>query len=760
MGTLSIITLIITIILVIATVMMYVLHARFASDASRKQDINYGMNIDQNNSFNEFKKNIYKTADEEKKRIDNEINTNKVRASVVNSIATKNKENIATLDDKITDLTNSTESEIANLKKSISGTGSTSDIQDVDTKVKNLDIRLTGRIDDLSTDLTNMQGSATFNNVKLNSGGTFTIGDKSLREYVVGLIDEQLGGNTETFIEHFTEHLTQAPAAGALVKTTNQNSADLKKVGEEMNLIKEKVNKVDEQDNNKIALLEKDIYYLRKRTDNNRNSINSQLAAFQQQYNTTVNRFMNVLAKDKAAPLALENQEKIEKLNKSAQEALDNLKKSKQELIKGFTTTKLTAKNIETTDIRRTKGDWLRIHGTRNNGTAMYNGVQINTGGGLTIGSWARAPQGNIYTSGGKTSEIKHPNGQTKINSYGIMLGGDNKGKETNSAQISAGLHKPNSLNIVGMSKDKNYRNRQVDIWAEGGLKARGNAEVTGRMDVGADIILKGNPKKHNNNWRLHNPADGRKTLYIARNHGWKNGMSINGVTGQVTANNFTSTKGVSVTKDNPGPLIEKRYGNNAADRYGVSQEGNGTVHLYAANSHGPASINLSYATGEGKYKPALTVKKDNGKTVVNITAEKGLKAKKIALGNKFLLSGVGDKHANDGWLRIFNNKGTDYYGGLAAGRLWSKTDISARTELCIGRTCINEADLKILKGKTPITISNPKGYALQYDNISGKGNARYSNKNRGPMEQIFINRCNTERPGQDWCSIRHTDKL
>jgi hypothetical protein len=44
----------------------------------------------------------------------------------------------------------------------------------------------------------------------------------------------------------------------------------------------------------------------------------------------------------------------------------------------------------------------------------------------------------------------------------------------------------------------------------------------------------------------------------------------------------------------------------------------------------------------------------------------------KLQLGNKWLLSGAGDAHANDDWLRLFNNQGTDYFGGLAAGKLWS----------------------------------------------------------------------------------------
>lgn len=49
------------------------------------------------------------------------------------------------------------------------------------------------------------------------------------------------------------------------------------------------------------------------------------------------------------------------------------------------------------------------------------------------------------------------------------------------------------------------------------------------------------------------------------------------------------------------------------------------------------------------------------------------LKVPKLQLGNKWLLSGEGDAHANDGWLRMMNYQGTDYWGGLATGTLWLK---------------------------------------------------------------------------------------
>eukprot|EP00798_Chlamydomonas_sp_ICE-L_P005629 gene5629-biopygen2676 len=89
-----------------------------------------------------------------------------------------------------------------------------------------------------------------------------------------------------------------------------------------------------------------------------------------------------------------------------------------------------------------------------------------------------------------------------------------------------------------------------------------------------------------------------------------------------------------------------------------------------------------------------------------------------IKLGNKWSLSGVGDKHGNDDWLRLFNKDGTGYYGGLAAGRLWSggattldgptyTKDITASGKLnvqggnakvCVDGACITKGDINTFK--------------------------------------------------------------
>lgn len=84
--------------------------------------------------------------------------------------------------------------------------------------------------------------------------------------------------------------------------------------------------------------------------------------------------------------------------------------------------------------------------------------------------------------------DIQNPNGQMKIGRQGIMFGGPNNKLEKNSAQISAGLHKSNSLDIVGMS-DVAHKNRKVHVWSEGGMTINGPLNITGTLTVNGKVI-------------------------------------------------------------------------------------------------------------------------------------------------------------------------------------------------------------------------------------------------------------------------------
>ena len=123
-----------------------------------------------------------------------------------------------------------------------------------------------------------------------------------------------------------------------------------------------------------------------------------------------------------------------------------------------------------------------------------------------------------VTHTGGNVNHIKNPNGHTKINKYGIMFGGNNNGKETNSAQISAGIHRPNSLNIVGMSSGKSHTDRKVEVWAEGGMKVNGHIN-TNKLCIGSVCLEeKGGRLEINKPVTIHSNVD--NGLVLKSTHG------------------------------------------------------------------------------------------------------------------------------------------------------------------------------------------------------------------------------------------------
>ena len=105
-----------------------------------------------------------------------------------------------------------------------------------------------------------------------------------------------------------------------------------------------------------------------------------------------------------------------------------------------------------------------------------YQGPGINVG-----------PSGTKYlnasTFGASTSTT--PSSPGNVGYYtakGLQFGSSNSGKETNSAQISAGEHQSNSLNFVGMSSNTSPSTRRMDFWVENGAYFRGSIIATGNV--------------------------------------------------------------------------------------------------------------------------------------------------------------------------------------------------------------------------------------------------------------------------------------
>ena len=103
-----------------------------------------------------------------------------------------------------------------------------------------------------------------------------------------------------------------------------------------------------------------------------------------------------------------------------------------------------------------------------------YQGPGVNIGNGAT-------KYLNASTLGATTSSTPSGPGTTGYyTANGLQFGGNNNGKESNSAQISAAEHQSNSLNFVGLGTSSS--NRRMDFWVEGGAYFRGSIIATGNV--------------------------------------------------------------------------------------------------------------------------------------------------------------------------------------------------------------------------------------------------------------------------------------
>jgi hypothetical protein len=134
-----------------------------------------------------------------------------------------------------------------------------------------------------------------------------------------------------------------------------------------------------------------------------------------------------------------------------------------------------------------------------------------NEGWGNGVHTWdlkvdASADINHLIVKGNKSETPQNPDGNLRITSQGIMFGGPNAaGKEVSSAQISAGRHVANSLNIVGMSSNNQGSTRKVDMWAEGGFNLHGNRFCIGGTCIDEDDLkMIRNYFRNDMNWLVH----------------------------------------------------------------------------------------------------------------------------------------------------------------------------------------------------------------------------------------------------------------
>jgi len=122
------------------------------------------------------------------------------------------------------------------------------------------------------------------------------------------------------------------------------------------------------------------------------------------------------------------------------------------------------------------------------------------------------------------------------------------------------------------------------------------------------------------------------------------------------------------------GPL--KATGGVVANGVNIGRNGASTTYTYPYETIGtdnPGHNLRLHSGGSVVFHAAsgIIVGNDQGGNG-NIRVAGLVQADKVRLGDKWVMSAVGDAHGNDEWLRLFNTSNTGYYGGLAAGKLYS----------------------------------------------------------------------------------------
>ena len=142
-------------------------------------------------------------------------------------------------------------------------------------------------------------------------------------------------------------------------------------------------------------------------------------------------------------------------------------------------------------------GNGILFASTDNGSSNKFSEMQANMfiagdTGNVGIGTNEPSAPLSIETEDGKE---ENPDKAMHITNDCILFGGNNNGKEINSAQISAGKHVKNSLNIIGMASGTSATDRKVYMWAEGGFGITGNVGIGTSDTSQAKLSIKGKTK-------------------------------------------------------------------------------------------------------------------------------------------------------------------------------------------------------------------------------------------------------------------------
>ena len=299
------------------------------------------------------------------------------------------------------------------------------------------------------------------------------------------------------------------------------------------------------------------------------------------------------------------------------------------------------------------------------------------------------ADEGLAINNTGSDAHIRTPDSRLKMNQHGIQFGGKNKaGNETNSAQISAGLHVDHSLNIVGMTNGGDYNTRKIDTWAEGGFAIHGGGYTTLNLTKDGGLTLQ-------------NTTGGSAGIYMAQ---VANSFVENAIPGDMIIRNnkgtmrFThagvtagSSFGSAMTINNKNIVsfpvgtrsdIETPNGELKINKMGIQFGGKNKAGYeinsaqISAGEHITDSLNII-----GMSDSAGANRK------VDIWAEGGL----TVYGEKLKVGGATfHSHPTDTWVRMSADNGDSYNYGLAAKNLWTNGALN------VGSTATVDGDLTV----------------------------------------------------------------
>ena len=117
----------------------------------------------------------------------------------------------------------------------------------------------------------------------------------------------------------------------------------------------------------------------------------------------------------------------------------------------------------------------------------------------------------------------------------------------------------------------------------------------------GGGLIVRGGRSAHNpNNLPTEFPAANNDKNYI------RGDVQVDG--------NIESVGSIQMTRETPGPMLERKASVKPEDRYGMGLFSNGSMRMYTSGFNGLGSVNLSVARGDSNYDDIITV--NNNKTV------------------------------------------------------------------------------------------------------------------------------------------------